>query len=365
MNDSPRGALEAEILEWMREAEWRRDEKRFERLALGLFRFQAHACGPYRALLERRGVDPAAISSWREIPAVPTAAFKEIEIRSFPKADVVHVFHTSGTSTARRGSLFLDTLRVYEASLRPSFRRALLPDLAPGQRIPIRVLAPSPAESPDSSLSHMFGVAVDTWGDASSGFDLRAGTLDTRGLGRALEECTGPVLVCGTAFAFVHWIDALKHAGAKLHLPSGSRMMETGGFKGRSRSVPREALYAALEEHLGVPPERVVNQYGMTELGSQFYDSVLEDSGPRRKIEPPWARVRIVRPDTASEAPPGEVGVIEVVDLANTGSVLALQTGDLGRRVAGVNGRDGFEVLGRAQGAELRGCSVAVDTMLA
>jgi acyl-coenzyme A synthetase/AMP-(fatty) acid ligase len=103
-----------------------------------------------------------------------------------------------------------------------------------------------------------------------------------------------------------------------------------------------------------------VNQYGMTELGSQFYDSALrEPEAPRRKLAPPWARVRLLDPATGEDAEPGAVGMIAIVDLANTGSVLAVQTADLGRRVA-----DGFEVLGRAPGAEERGCSVAADAML-
>jgi hypothetical protein len=136
--------------------------------------------------------------------------------------------------------------------------------------------------------------------------------------------------------------------------------VETGGFKGRSRSVPRAELYLALEERLGVPLERIVNQYGMTELGSQFYDSVLLDpAAPRRKLGPPWARVRIVDPETGGDAPGDEVGVILVADLANTGSVAVVQTADLGRRVAG-----GFEVLGREPGAEERGCSIAADWLL-
>jgi hypothetical protein len=106
--------------------------------------------------------------------------------------------------------------------------------------------------------------------------------------------------------------------------------------------------------------ERIVNQYGMTELGSQFYDSTLrEPDAVRRKLGPPWARVRVVDPETGEEAGAGAVGGLFVTDLANTGSVIALQTGDLGRSVA-----DGFEVLGRDPGAEERGCSIAADELL-
>jgi hypothetical protein len=98
----------------------------------------------------------------------------------------------------------------------------------------------------------------------------------------------------------------------------------------------------------------------MTELGSQFYDSVLrEPEAPRRKLGPPWARVRLIDPASGAEVSGDAIGMLTIVDLANTGSVLAVQTADLGRRVA-----DGFEVLGRGPGAEERGCSVAADAML-
>jgi acyl-CoA synthetase (AMP-forming)/AMP-acid ligase II len=168
------------------------------------------------------------------------------------------------------------------------------------------------------------------------------------------------VVLCGTAFAFVHLLDALAREGRRLRLPPGSRVMETGGFKGRSREVTRDELHAALATELGVDRDRIVNQYGMTELASQFHDSVLRCPGePRRKLGPPWTRVRLLDPETEAECAPGAVGRIAILDLANTGSLVALRTADLGRSVG-----DGFEVLGREAGAEARGCSLAADAML-
>ena len=110
-----------------------------------------------------------------------------------------------------------------------------------------------------------------------------------------------------------------------------------------------------------MPVEYIVNQYGMTELASQFYDSVLsEPQAPRRKLGPPWARVRLVDAATDEDVGPDAAGSLVIYDLANTGSVLAIQTADVGRRVA-----DGFEVMGREPGAEERGCSIAADELLA
>jgi hypothetical protein len=208
----------------------------------------------------------------------------------------------------------------------------------------------------------MFGVVIDELGSPGSGFDVDQGELDVDQLLTLLVESAAsdaPIALCGTAFAFVHLIEHMTRRGVLIGLPPASRIMETGGFKGRSREMSRVDLYADLKRVLGVPAERIVNQYGMTELGSQFYDSVLGvPSEPRRKIGPPWARAVIIDPETGHQTATGRVGTIVVVDLANTGSVLALQTGDLGRAVL-----DGFEVIGREEGAEARGCSIAADEL--
>jgi len=362
-SDPRRADIDRAVLEWMREPVAWDDDARFERLALRLFAFQFEHCEAYGAFCRGRRRSPGSVLSWREIPAVPTGSFKELALHSFPTERRAHCFRTSGTSTAERGTLHLDTLELYEASLLPTFRRFVFPDLRPDQRAVIRVLAPSAAESPDSSLSHMFAVVLAEIGAPGSGFDVRGGALQFEALFASLEACAGegiPVALCGTAFAFVHLIDELERRRVRYVLPEGSRLMECGGFKGRSREIPRPELYALLEKSLGIPMERMVNQYGMTELGSQFYDTVLlHPDELRRKLGPPWARVLIVDPESGEPARPGEVGTVVVYDLANTGSVLAIQTADLGRSVL-----DGFEVIGREPGAEARGCSIAADELL-
>ena len=383
--DPHRRELDAKILGWMRESTWQDDEARFDAMACELFAFQFEHCLPYARFSEARGVTPGKLSHWSEIPAVPSTAFKEARLHSFDPASTAKVFHTSGTTSARPGALYLDTLELYEASLLSSIRRFVFPDLGVGPaaeapRMSIRILASDPAEAKDSSLSHMFGVVLRNLGESSnSGYDSHHGVLDAASLidrmlrlgdSATSSEDRRPVALCGTSFAFVHLLEAFErsaHAGAKLNLPRGSRIMETGGFKGRSREVPRDQLYASLEQRLGIPPEHIVNQYGMTELGSQFYDSLLFESqsmdtpGPRRKLGPPWVRVRLIDPETGENAKPGAAGMIVIHDLANTGSVAALQTADLGRTVEGAP--DGFEVLGRAADEEERGCSIAADEL--
>ncbi len=403
--DPERAALDARVLDWI--ADWTRSpgdeaaarEARFDALARDLFVFQFDHCEAYGRFCRGRGVTPDRVTGWREIPPVPAGAFKELALRSFPAERTRHVFRTSGTTGARRGELHLDTLALYEASVVPSFVRFVLPEAsealaasatraqagaASGESSPpasagiasrspafaLRILAPSPVEVPDSSLSHMFGVLLRELGErgivdrASSGFDLAHGVLDVEGLAAAIgraREAERPVALCGTAFAFVHLLDAFGANDERWRLPAGSRVMETGGFKGRSRELSRDALHDAIAERLGVARDHVLNQYGMTELASQWHDSTLALPGtPRRKLAPPWMRARLVDPESGRDVADGEVGAIVLVDLANTGSVAAIQTADLGRRFAG-----GLDLLGRDPGAEARGCSIAADEMLA
>ena len=364
LGDPARAELDAAVLAWMGEPEWRRDDARFEALALALFAFQFEHCAPYRRFCEGRSRTPERVKTSDEIPAVPTGAFKELALTSFPLERARKTFRTSGTSAHTRGALHLDTLALYEASLLPAFRRHLFPGLAAGARARLIVLAPSADEAPDSSLSYMFQVALRELGDAQSGWFVRGGALDLDSLLAALDAaCLAgtPVALCGAAFAFVHLLEALGARGAALALPAGSRALETGGFKGRARERPRAELYGEIEERLAIAPARIVNQYGMTELGSQFYDSTLrEPRAPRRKLAPPWTRVRLVDPLSGAPVGQGRPGAIAVCDLANTGSVCAIQTADLGSAI----GDDGFEVLGREPGAEERGCSIALDELL-
>jgi hypothetical protein len=131
--------------------------------------------------------------------------------------------------------------------------------------------------------------------------------------------------------------------------------METGGYKGRTRALPKPELHRLITNALGVLPSRIVCEYGMSELSSQAYDcaaSALPDQ-PRLFRFPPWCRAVVVSPETGAEVREGETGLLRVFDLANVWSVMALQTEDLAVRRG-----DGFELLGRASWAEARGCSL-------
>jgi hypothetical protein len=230
-------------------------------------------------------------------------------------------------------------------------------------------LIPPPADAPQSSLSHMIGALADELGaDATAWFARADGSLAHEALlsaARAAVDRRAPVLVAATAFALVHWLDGLARSGVRLRLPDGSRMMETGGFKGRARVVEREELYAAAEERLGIPAASVVNEYGMTEMLSQFYEPVLSRPTAhaalreRFHVAPPWVRTRVLDPATLAPSRAGEPGLLCHFDLANAGSAACVLTEDMGIAVRG-----GFRLLGRAPGAEPRGCSLATAELL-
>jgi hypothetical protein len=379
--EAQRAALAAELLAWMGEGipapGTRADEGRFNRLALRMLAYQFKANEPYRRYCGRRGVRPGELTSWRNIPAVPTDAFKEVPLTCFPHEQAEAVFVTSGTTRQmQRGRHYLRSLDLYHASLLPNFAAHLLPD---GARLPAEVLFFSPEAMPQSSLAHMFGVVVERLCDSGLGsYFVTPEGIDVEGATARLAELEAagqPVLVMGTAFAFVHLLDHLTEQGRRLNLPPGSRLMDTGGYKGRSREVPKDELYAMYSDLLGIPDDHIVNEYGMTEMGSQFYDGVLrgatgnrqqatggttvDRARPRRKSPPPWVRTVVMDPETLTPVAEGQAGVLCHYDLANLDSVLALQTADLGYADA-----HGFEITGRAAGAEARGCSLAVEELL-
>jgi hypothetical protein len=345
----------------------------FGQWAQRVFAHQFETNPVYASYVRKRGVTPATMAHWSEIPWVPASAFKAVPLVSGDSTRVQRVFRTSGTTGAgRRGEHHVLDLDLYEHSVVGNMRRHLYAYAdgtdGGGKKMPILALAPAPAHAPESSLSYMLGVALDVLSGEEGGFFVtRDGVLDTVGLRAALVGAAArgtPILLAGTAFAFVHWLEWLEEQSGGLDFPRGSLIMETGGFKGRSRVLERPEFYSALSGAHGVPFEAIVNEYGMTELLSQFYDGPAVATSPRplearRHVPPPWVRTRVLDPNTLSALPIGEPGLLCHYDLANAGSVMAVLTEDVGVAVD-----DGFRLLGRAQGAEARGCSLAMDDLL-
>ena len=361
--------------------ETERRSEAFIELAREAFAFQVERIPPVRALAEARGVDPAAISDWREIPAVPALAFKSLDLlpRDLAAAgrERPRTFRSSGTTGRRRSVHRHPFPGLYRETVDAELPRRCLPR-GPGSggpagptgergkgetRVPMLSLVPEPGRLPDSSLSFMVGHVVERWGTRDSAWVLGPTGLDADAAsawvrGRNEQDPARPCLVLATALALAAWLDRLEEAGERLPLPPGSVLFETGGFKGARRSVTRSDLLARTGRRLGVPPGRVVREYGMTELTSQLYTRVLDGGDPDLFVPPPWVRVRVLDTETLEEAPRGEVGMIAVLDLANLGSAIHVLTEDLGAMEPG-----GLRLAGRARGAELRGCSLVAEEM--
>jgi hypothetical protein len=337
-------------------------DQSFDALARDIFAWQLERNRPLAAYCGRRGISAASLSHWTEIPPIPTAAFKEVPLLAGKPSAAETVFRTSGTTrgTEKRGTHYILDLSIYHAALLPIFVAWLMPD---GVRPTMLSLVPPPHELPDSSLAHMIATVIQHVGAHGSGwFASVQGGIHQDELAHTLRDAVDgdlPVCLLGTSFSFVHWTDGLRARGERYTLPMGSRLMDTGGSKGKSREVSADALRATYGELLGIPAEACINEYGMTEMTSQFYDSTLRLPGPRRKIAPPWVRTRVVDPDTLAPCATTRPGLLQHFDLANLGSVMCVQTEDLGIIVD-----DGFQVLGRAAGAQPRGCSIAMDELL-
>lgn len=350
----------------------------FDSLACDLARHQAAHSEGYARLCRARGVDVRTIDTADEAPAVPTDAFKMTRVATFPEGEARVTFRTSGTTAgaAARGVHAMRDVTTYDEAALAFGRTALVEDLykeLPGggfeaRRIPVLVVGPSPEVLPDSSLTHMIDLFARELGtpasraetyflDADGVLDLES--FDTR-VARALVDGSDAVLVLGTSFAFVHFLEAI---GDELfRLPPKSRVMQTGGYKGKSREVAPAELRRDLARAFCIDPKAIVSEYGMTELSSQFYEWTVRDpeAKPGVYVEPPWARVIPVDPETLEPVKQGEIGIARIEDLMNVDSAFAVLAADRVRRVEG-----GFELLGRAPGAVPRGCSIAIDEMMA
>jgi hypothetical protein len=341
VTSSDNSKIELQVLGFLSEPA----EERFESLALSIFNYQRRENPVYAQYCEYLGT-PEQVDSWERIPAVPQIAFKRSDIRSFPVQETQTEFRTSGTTGEGHGKHHFPSLRLYEASVQRCWDYFRLP------RNRSILLMQHPDDAPFSSLSRM--------GAILGGFERehfvisQDGSLELDRLREQLSVRQEAVTLFGTALAYLNFFEEVPDLD--LALPPGSMAMETGGFKGSGRDVAKVNLYEELSFRLGIAADSIWNEYGMTELSSQFYSRGVGHSHQA----PPWLRFQIIDPETNLEASPGKVGLLRIVDLANLWSVLAILTQDLA--IAQPDG--GFLLLGRDPEALPRGCSRAVDELM-
>lgn len=336
----------------------------FEQLALDVFRHQLQNCAPYREYCHSRGHNPDDVVAWHQVPPVPIQAFKWADLRCGPPE---RVFLSTGTTqgVARRSRHSPPDIRLYRASAIAGLRRHLFPDI---EQIDLISLIPPVAEHPESSLAQMAAWAAETFASdtmlegAAGGefaFDLVADRL------HACERRGSPVAILTTTAALIRFLDHATQHRLVFRLPHGSRIMDTGGAKGAPRPMSRRGLLHAVWNSLAIPGYFAVNEYGMAELSSQLYDSVVYDRfmgihRARHLMAPPWLRAVVLDMKTLEPARPGSPGLICHFDLANAGTAMAVLSEDVG-----VSDGRGLRLLGRAPRAEVRGCSLSAAAMYA
>lgn len=334
-------------------------ENEFDQQALKLFAYQYQHNLPFQRFCQQRGKTVRTVKNWRDIPAVPINGFKELTLSCVPVSEAPRTFMTSGTTQGDvKGKHHHPTLAVYDDSMVRNFRHRFMQGR---ETIRMGILFPTETMMPNSSLAHYLALAVREFGTMDSHYLLTQEGLDHARLLAELERAqhTGePYALLGASYSFVHLLDELHRLGRSFALPQGSRVLDTGGFKGQSRELSMEEFYAQLSSVLGIERSQCINMYGMTELSTQFYDwgnATL----PSVKSGPHWIRSRVLDPLSGQELPHGEQGILAHCDLANFNSVTTILTEDVGVAVD-----SGFFLLGRAQGSAAKGCSLAVEEFL-
>lgn len=310
----------------------------FNDLILETHSFQRNKCQLIRNYAATYCSSP---ETWQEVAPIPTEVFKNTSLISFPEKRISKTFLTSGTTGDTRGKHhFVDT-SIYEKSILTSWKILDLP------RLPIVCLSQSPTINCQSSLIHMFGTLNGKFLIGSSGH------LDKVKINFFLKNSNRPFILAGTALAFLYLME--EQSGIQLELPKGSWIMETGGYKGSNRRIIKKDFYSMIRNNFNLPEERIINEYSMTELSSQFYSRGLNSTHKSTH----WLKARVLKPGTKSEVEDGERGILSIYDLANLGSSIGIMTGDIAIR----RGSE-FELIGRNENLEPRGCSRAADRHL-
>ena len=333
-------------------------EAEFNEQALLLFRYQFEFNLPYQSYCRTKGKTPRLVKHWKEIPPVPINAFKEVQLSCGDVEKAAAIFMTSGTTKSVRGKHYHPTLEVYDQSTIKHFQERFM---GADEQLPMGILFPNTKALPNSSLAHYLALAAKEFSGHDSTYFIDDNGLQIEKLIQELEqrELAGePYALLGASFSFVHLFEELKARGRTFSLPKGSKILDTGGFKNQSEEMDLETFYQKMNDYLGIDRKNCVNMFGMTELSTQLYDDGNEIL-PSVKSGPHWFKSRVVHPVTGEDMPDGEPGVLVHYDLANFNSVLAILTEDMGIKKGA-----GFLFLGRVQGAEAKGCSLALDEFI-
>ena len=315
----------------------------FEPLALKIFRFQARYNPVYGSYIRFLGKKPEEVTSLQKIPFLPVSLFKKHAVVTGGEQASAHVFESSGTTGTETSRHFVSDLPLYEMLSAGIFEECY----GPLEDYHILALLPSYLERNNSSLVYMVQHFMTRSASPFSGFYLDDFESLNKALSATLAANDGKkTLLIGVTFALLDWAETFPQA---LRGSGRLAVMETGGMKGRRKEMLRKEVHSLLRERLGLPS--IHSEYGMTELLSQAYsvgEGIFRPSAGMRVLIRDITDPLTIRRD-------GQTGGVNVVDLGNLDSCSFIETSDLGRLDEGAGT---FEIMGRLDNSDIRGCNL-------
>jgi phenylacetate-coenzyme A ligase PaaK-like adenylate-forming protein len=312
-----------------------KNDAQFKELALAIFKFQFENNAVYRSFCDLLYKHPSAITTIEEIPFLPIQFFKSHQVLSATE-DIQQIFTSSGTTGSVTSKHFVTDLSVYEQSFRKGFTQFY----GPVEDYTILALLPNYLEREGSSLVYMVNDMIAKSKKPKSGFYLH-NLSELKNNLEQIEAKGEKVLLIGVSFALLDLVEQfqfnLKH----------TMVMEPGGMKGRRKELIRDELHHILKQGFGV--NTIHSEYGMTELLSQAYSK-----GQGIFECPNWMRVLTRDTEDALSITHETSGGLNIIDLSNSNSCSFIATQDLGR----VSKEGTFEVIGRFDNSDIRGCNL-------
>lgn len=342
--------LDKDILEYISKGLGNQDEYRFNELALREFELQYNTIEPYRDYCKSKKVSPETITNWKEIPAVPSLAFKKFILTTFPTEKAEHAYFTSGTTDpTRKGSIFRDkgAVDLINAANGLLTREYVFPDV---DRMKILLMTPSPQMAPDIGMAIGLERVRTEFGTPESMCLITKRGLNVEPLLKSLiesEKRGEPIALIGSTTGFIYFFNACEKDGIRFKLSPKSRVCDGGGYTGQFGECSREEYFEKCYQILGIEEHHCINVLGMGEISTNFFDNVLKDylngkMGKRYKVIPPWTKTEVVDIHNFQKLPKGETGLLRHYDLINRAMVMAVQTDNLG-----FEAEEGFEIIGR------------------
>ena len=317
-------------------------EEEFRQACMETFRFQYENVEVYRKFVNYLNINPLEIKDIDDVPFLPIEMFKN-HLVLYKNLSTDFYFQSSGTTQMNRSKHYIPNLKLYEESIAKSFEQFIG---KPEEYIFLGLL-PNYSENPHSSLIYMIDYLINKSGKTENEYFL----YNHQDLFEILNSIQNKkILLFGVSFALLDFLDSIETLNLSLSQTSNLTVIETGGMKGRKEEMTKDQLLGILQQ--GFKTDKIYSEYSMTELLSQAYSL-----GNNEYESPNWMKILIRNTeDPFSYVEEGRTGAINIIDLANKHSCSFIATQDLGKIQ---NGK--FQVLGRIDHSDIRGCSLLVS----